>query len=153
LTLEAGVVVFMNHFYIQINGTLAANGSTNEQIGIFDGTLNFTSACNGWNEATDSGCILENANLTGGLLTSSVTLKIESSFINSASLSGSSVVYSSVISTLTLNNGAATISNSKIGTLNILGGNPVISQNSIEFILGSGTASPQIFKNSINSIG
>jgi parallel beta-helix repeat protein len=69
LTIEPGVIVNMNHNYIQVNGTLNAKGTLIDQIRFNDGSsatstgsgIIFTSFSNNWSEAPESGNIIENA--------------------------------------------------------------------------------------------
>jgi parallel beta-helix repeat protein len=66
LTVEAGVLVNLNSYYIKVNGTLVARGNNANQIYFNNGAIRFTSVSNSWSEQTGSGCIIENAilNLT-----------------------------------------------------------------------------------------
>ena len=50
LTIEAGVTVNLNSYYIQVNGILVARGSGANQIYINDGQNTFTQHSNSWNE-------------------------------------------------------------------------------------------------------
>jgi len=61
LTIEPGVTVNLNKYYIQVNGTLTAKGADNDKIYFNDGQVIFTSVSNGWNEQTGSGSIIQNA--------------------------------------------------------------------------------------------
>jgi len=60
LTVESGVTVNLNDYYIRVNGTLTARGSDNDKIYFNGGSVMFTSVSNGWDEQTGSGSILEN---------------------------------------------------------------------------------------------
>lgn len=61
LTIEAGTAVNLNDYYIQVNGTLIAKGTSTNLINFNGGGITFTSASKSWNEQTGSGCIIENA--------------------------------------------------------------------------------------------
>ena len=66
LTIEPGATVNLNNYYIQVNGTLHARGSSAEKIH-FNGDhaeIKFTQYSPSWNEQIDSGSIIENAVLT-----------------------------------------------------------------------------------------
>lgn len=76
LIIEAGVTVNLNSYYLQVNGTLYARGSSTEPIYINDGSegtdgngypidpITFTPLSSDWNEQTSTGCIIENAVLS-----------------------------------------------------------------------------------------
>jgi hypothetical protein len=73
LTIEAGVTVNLNNYYIELNGTLQAKGNITEPIHMNGGSnsfpnyaITFTSLSSGWNELTGTGSTIENAvlNLT-----------------------------------------------------------------------------------------
>jgi hypothetical protein len=69
LTIQPGVTVNFNGYYLQVNGTLIAQGTTGNNI-IFNipaalpssGTsaIEFMSSSNSWNTNTNSGCIIKN---------------------------------------------------------------------------------------------
>jgi hypothetical protein len=61
LTIEAGATVNLNSYYIQVEGTLEASGSSADQIHFNSGSIKFTDSSNDWNEQTGTGCIVENA--------------------------------------------------------------------------------------------
>jgi parallel beta-helix repeat protein len=74
LTIEPGVIVNFNHYYIQINGTLVARGSNTDKIQFNDGSITFMYSTS-WNEQSNTGTIIENANLN------SITIEIRSSSV------------------------------------------------------------------------
>ena len=61
LTIEAGATVNLNSYYIQVEGTLQARGSSADQIHFNSGSIKFMGSSNDWNEQTGTGCIVENA--------------------------------------------------------------------------------------------
>jgi hypothetical protein len=64
LTIEAGVTVNLGNYYIEVNGTLQAIGSSTNLITINAGTsgyLTFTVFSTGWDDASSSGSIIEDA--------------------------------------------------------------------------------------------
>ena len=64
LTIDAGVIVNLNDYYIMVNGTLRAQGTEVDQIQFNNGDITFTQYSNSWNESLGSGCILENSVLS-----------------------------------------------------------------------------------------
>lgn len=61
LTIELRVAVNLNNYYIRVNGTLTARGSSNDKIYFNGGEIVFTPSSTGWNEQTEVGSIIENA--------------------------------------------------------------------------------------------
>ena len=70
LTVEAGATVNLNGYYIQVDGTLQAVGSTSDSIKLIGNSQNlnygidFTSFSSHWNEKNRSGCVIETAVVT-----------------------------------------------------------------------------------------
>ena len=83
LTINAGTTVNLGSYYIMVNGTLVARGTSDNPIVFNGGSLTFTSSIAAWNEQTQSGCIIENAILTTAI-TSENAVKINSNTINNA---------------------------------------------------------------------
>jgi hypothetical protein len=107
LTIEAGVVVNLNNFYIQVNGTLSARGASTDLVQFSNGTLRFTPLSNGWNDAAASGCIIEYANLASVAISASDALKLnqDAIFSDSITVGDSSVITGSTLSaSLTVGN-------------------------------------------------
>ncbi len=126
LTIKAGVIVNLNRYSIQVDGTLNAQGFVAEGI-IFNsdsylgGKIIFQSDSASWNEQTGSGCIIENAvlNLTRISIIGSSPM-ISKNYITSATLyveDGSPLVSANTFT------GRSAILVSK--------GSPVISNNTI----------------------
>jgi parallel beta-helix repeat protein len=67
LIIEPGVTVNLNSYYIRINGTLTARGSSTDKIYFNGGSVEFTSSSTGWNEQTGIGSIIENAVINSAL--------------------------------------------------------------------------------------
>ena len=89
LTIEAGTTVNLNGFYIMVNGTLQAQGTSTAKVNFNIGEITFISYSIDWNEQTGSGCIIENANLVSMYVEiGSVVVKISKSNID-AEISGS----------------------------------------------------------------
>ncbi len=74
LTIEPGVTVDLASYYIQVNGTINAQGTNSKKV-VFVGStyrygedaafpqnsLNFVDSATDWNDQTQSGCIVQNA--------------------------------------------------------------------------------------------
>jgi len=107
LTIEQGVTVNLNKYYIWVNGTLRVIGSSYRKMtinAVNDGYIELKSSSTDWNEETQDGCIIENAVLNCAIKTSDSSPKINANFIK--------------------------------GRIEVTGGAPVISNNSIA---GDGT--------------
>lgn len=152
LTIEPGVTVHLNEYYIRVNGTLVARGTNTDKIhfepfnsnpGQYLGTqLEFTSFSTDWNEQTKTGSIIENAFINSDLSISN-SPKVNINTINARiRINGDSSV---VISNNTItdqiiidNNASAIILNNNIIsekdymiTLDVVGGSAAISNNNI----------------------
>ncbi|MGD6933755.1 MAG: NosD domain-containing protein [Candidatus Bathyarchaeia archaeon] len=88
LTIEAGAIVNLGTYYIQVNGTLQALGTQNNKVQFNGGKIVFTEICNGWLEQSDTGCKIENAVFNQTTITSDASLKI----INSQTTGGITVI-------------------------------------------------------------
>lgn len=147
LTIEAGVTVNLNSYYIRVAGTLRAQGSSVDKIN-FKGyseipnySIEFTESSTSYNERTGSGCIIENAviNYThGGILIENVTPKINnnsvSAFYAMDVFNASPLISNNIIKgAVGVHNASPTISGNEImGSIEIgetFGGMTVISNN------------------------
>ena len=81
LTIEPGATVNLRSYYIQVNGTLDAQGSSTNPI-YFKAEQTFTSLSNSRNEQTATGCIIENAIIDGTAITSTNTLIMDGDSMN-----------------------------------------------------------------------
>ena len=66
LTIEPGVFVNLSSYYLTVNGTLQAIGSSQNPIyisGDNSAGITFTQFAADWNQSTGAGCIIENTNL------------------------------------------------------------------------------------------
>jgi hypothetical protein len=67
LTIEPGVTINLADYYIQVNGTLVAKGTSADKIYFNggakspNGAIAFTSRSTSWNQLTGSGCLIEDA--------------------------------------------------------------------------------------------
>jgi hypothetical protein len=133
LTIEPGTVIHLNEYYLQINGTLIARGTSNDPINFHGGaaistggwaittedsdySIVFSPSSTNWSQQTQSGCIIENA----------------------------------VIGNLVINGGSPKISNSFLGNIDINGGAPEISNNTVVGGIGVYAGSALIANNTVS---
>jgi hypothetical protein len=127
LTIDAGVIVNLNGYNIQVSGILNARGSSNNNI-VFSssgsGSIVFTASSTSWNEQAGTGCIIENSILNLVSITTSST---------SPKINNNTITYS-------YNSGGIAISATS--------GSPIISNNSVTGDIESiNDASPTIINN------
>jgi hypothetical protein len=60
LTIEPGVTVNLNNYYIQVEGTLHSVGSSSDRIRFDNGRIDIKDNSNGWNQQTGKGNVIEN---------------------------------------------------------------------------------------------
>jgi hypothetical protein len=146
LTIEAGVTVNLNGYYIQVNGTLIARGNSTNPINFDGGSITFTSISNSWNEQTGSGCIIENANFSTTIGAAGITeypnkINIDNS---SPKISGNSNA------SITINGGSPIISENTLRNVQITSGTPKILNNIITSSVSIDEGSPLLFSNTIH---
>ena len=123
LTIEPGVTVNLNGYYIMVNGTLNARGTSSDYIFLNNGgSIKFTDFSSDWNEQSSSGSIIEYANLT---LPQSINIEEASPKISNSYLNTTIIV--SLGSPLISNNRITGYSNG--GVIIVYGGSPVILNN------------------------
>lgn len=139
LKIEPGVIVNLNSYYIRVDGTLSARGTSSDKIYINGGDhitdesgIFFRSACTSWNEQTGSGCIIENANFSCPVGVSN-TVKITNTDGAYFSISG----------------GSALLTNNSNCGFEVMQGSPTISNNNIVSGIAVYYASPLISNNKI----
>jgi parallel beta-helix repeat protein len=167
LTIESGVIVNLNAFYIQVNGTLIARGSSAERIHMNSGYIEFTETSTGWNLQTDTGSIIEYAildtrlGLGGGsplisknIITKSISVGGGSPIISKNSIEipiGSDWLgrpsFPSVAIGIGNDNTALIVDNNILGcydsaAITIGGGSPTIMRNLISNSYGYGYGDP-----------
>jgi hypothetical protein len=76
LTIEAGTIVNLGKYYLQVNGTLQTLSSQDSKVQFNGGEIIFTQISNGWNDQSGTGCKIENAVLNQTPVYSRVALKI-----------------------------------------------------------------------------
>ena len=133
LTVEAGVTVSLNTFYLMINGTLNARGTSSDPINFHGGepistggwaitrtdygySIVFSPSSTSWSQQTQSGSIIENA----------------------------------VIGNLVINGGSPKIGGSFLGNIDIYSGNPEISDNNVVGGIGVYAGSAVIVNNTVS---
>jgi hypothetical protein len=132
LTIQSGVSVNLNGYYIMVNGTLCARGISAEPIAINGGELTFTQFSADWNESTATGCIIENAIITAPSLSSLNSIKISNSNINAqVSVERFSVITNNVITQKVTVSGFSVLSNNDIKAEVSVSGSSVASNNAI----------------------
>jgi hypothetical protein len=133
LTIEAGATVNLNNYYVQVEGTLSARGSSTDQInfnrGVIGGfnQIRFESSSISWNEQTSSGCIIENA------VGASISISNSSPKINNCVLYKIDFEESNCSPVISNNIIKGSIT---FGMENIVDGSPVISNNTITSGIG-----------------
>ncbi len=111
VTIEPGVMVNINGYYIQVNGTLTAKGTDSERIQINNGLLRFTPVSIGWNDENDTGCIIQYASLYNASISASNAIKLDYCTV----LGGKVIVGDT--STITTNNISSDITTGKQSTV------------------------------------
>jgi len=134
LTIEPGVTVNFNEYYIRVNGTLSAIGSSTDPIHFNGGYIKFTESSNDWNEQTATGSIIENTLSSTAINIEKASPKIDNNVFNGCEIKiidGGSPIISH--NTLT-GGGISLVCSSSImpGTID---GSPIISHNTLS---GSG---------------
>ena len=133
LTIQPDVSVNLNGFYIMVNGTLSAKGTSTERIRLHGGEVTLTQFSSDWNESTGTGCIIENAVITVDSLSSLSSIKLSSNTINSPiSIEGSSIVTNNVITQQVTITGFSLLTNNNIDADVSIGGSTVASNNTIK---------------------
>ena len=124
LTIEDGTTINLNGRYIMVNGTLAAKGTSTNQItfqggGAYGGKIVFTESSVGWNEHTEIGSIIDNTHMNQTFLELSGSPRINNNLIEHSGID--------------IKDGSPTISNNKFyaSQIEIAGGSPVISGNDL----------------------
>jgi len=158
LTIEPGATVNLNGYYILVNGTLSARGSSTDQIHFNSGIIRFTESSSDWNEQTGSGCIIENANLSSTRIEIGNSPKINNNSIYELGVDGSPTISENTILGRVAISGISgspailhnSITNSTPGSVSVGGGSPTISHNTINCRIIVGGGSPTISHNTIN---
>lgn len=144
LTFEAGTTINLNSYYIQVNGTLIARGTSTNLINFNGGAITFTSTSTSWNEQTALGSIIENTQFypttdeygntrsTNIITIEGVSPKITSNFNVTVIVKGGSPIIShNKFISIQINAGSPQILNNEIDGVQVYGGSPLISSNKI----------------------
>jgi parallel beta-helix repeat protein len=98
LTIESGVTVNLNKYYIRVNGTLNARGTSTDNIYLnaaTDGYIEFTASSTGWNSQTGTGSIIANVVVNTILRTGGSSIMVNNNTITKGiSLGGGSPIIS-----------------------------------------------------------
>lgn len=142
LTIEAGTVVNLNNFYIQVNGTLIARGVSTSLIQFSNGTLRFTPVSNGWNDTLGSGNIIEYASLASVSISASNAIKLNQDTISgSITVGNSSIITNNNISASITAGDFSTFSTNQLNQSINAGVNSTFSNNKIEGSISAGDKS------------
>jgi len=177
LTIQPGVTVNLGSYYIEVNGTLSAIGNPANKITFNGGQITFTTVSNGWNEQTNSGCLIENAVIQQTSISSVNPTKIDSCVVNGKITVASSIITNNVVtgninsytafpeqgqtnapmdsSVISSNNvnGEIILGYLGLGSVTAPWEACTVSGNTVEgsIISGSPKGTPQIFNNTVTS--
>jgi hypothetical protein len=130
LTIEAGTTVNFGNYQLQVNGVLNAQGNSVNKI-VFTGNsgsakVDFSLSSTNWNEASSSGCIIDNTIINYVTITvSGASPKISNNYITATNNLAITVSGGSP------NISANTIIFNQANAIHITGGSPTISGNTI----------------------
>ena len=144
LTMEPGVTIFLNTYYIQVNGTLIASGTDSDKITFIGGTVSLTSI-------SSSNSIIQNAEFTGGL-SISTSAKITRSTIHGIDIGGGSptISYNSIGAMIISRGSSPNINNNHITGDFSINGAPTIMANNIQSRPWVHSGTPTISNNKLN---
>ncbi len=132
LTIESGVTVNLGEYYIMVNGTLRVLGTSVDPIQFDGGEITLTSFADGWNNETDSGCIIEHAITNGTPISSSNSSKaVNNNFGGAFSTTGSSLVSNNVFSEGVLVTGVSQLLENTITGSVSVGESSTVTSNTI----------------------
>lgn len=115
LTIEQGVTVNINNYFIQVNGTLNARGSSSNPINLNGGRIIFTESSKNWTEDNNSGSVIESANVNSAIQTYSSPKIAGCNVYSILTIEGSSLITNNVIK----------------ADVSVLLGSPLISGNEV----------------------
>ena len=140
LTIEPGATVNLNSYYLMVNGTLFAKGTSVNKINFNGGSINYptgitlTVYSSSWNKQTNSGSIIENT-VSDSAFSVSCSAKIGNNNLSKGRLGVQSA--------------SPNISGNIIGRVGVQAGSPIISNNTINGEIDVGSGSPTITNNTI----
>ena len=133
LTIEPGVTVNINGYYIQVNGTLTAIGTTNNMIQFNGGVLRFTPVSTSWNDITGAGCTVQYANLSTTSISASIAIKLDNDMVSgSVQVGDSSVISNNNISPAVTAGNFCRFINNQVNSSVTAGNSSTITNNNIE---------------------
>jgi hypothetical protein len=152
LTIDAGATVNLNTYYLQIDGTLRAIGTSTDPVYINSSAVNagqikFTASSTSWNEQSGSGCIIENAVINQTVIsTTNCSVKISSNTFND----NADMMHENV-AVATSGIGSSTISNNNFVASGLeISDSSTVSNNVIQGGIGLDAGSPLVSKNTIS---
>lgn len=135
LTIEPGVKVYLNDYYIQVNGTLIAVGSDSRHITFDGGSIYFTVASNGWDRQKGIGNRIEFSEIKNTNLGSDNAIKLANNVITGDLILGDNSILSNneikASRTITVGDSAEITGNTVKGIFET-GDRVVISNNSMD---------------------
>jgi parallel beta-helix repeat protein len=169
LTVEPGATINLATYYLQINGTLNAKGTSSDKI-VFSGggggmgSILFNRQSPSWNEATGKGSILQNAivNIPIAINIGDTAPKIDSCQINGAIMTGDSEGGIASIPGIPLRDSSPIITNniiveSSYSTVMQISTSPIIKNNTIKGLIqtygGSSFIRGNIIEGAIDAFG
>jgi parallel beta-helix repeat protein len=165
LTVEPGVTVNLNGYYIRVNGTLTARGNPTDKITFNGGQITVTTVSNRWKEQSQSGCIIENVVISQTSIHSSNTIKIDNCVINSNIEVTSSIISTNIVngginshSSVIVNNnvtGNIVLGSVSLGAITVPAESSTVSGNTVEgsIVSGSPQGTPVISDNNVSKGG
>lgn len=135
LTIEPGVSVNLNGYYIQVEGTLRSIGTNTEQVTFNNGKINFMENSNGWNPQTNTGSIIQKSRFTGVTINAypARAVKFNQNTLNGdLTVSGTSIVTSNtVVGTISVDGSAIVWKNTVQGSIASSGFEATLQQHPI----------------------
>lgn len=132
LTIEPGVTVNLNGFYIMLNGTLRAKGTNIDRITFNGGSVIFTNFSVPLNDQFGGVNLIENAVFTNGSVLSSSSIMVNSTYINGniTTVGSSAVINNNITNGLDVR-GACSVTNNIITSTVYASGSCTLSNNTI----------------------
>lgn len=154
LNVEPGVTINLNSYYMQVNGTLTAIGSSSDPIHINGGSsynllnpmlpsgpagLTFYPQSLSWNEQTGSGSTIQNAIFNSTQVEVDSSLKIADITGAMLIIAGNPLITGNSQISMIIYSGTPTITNNNLSNqITVYRGSPIITNN--QFTLQGGTA-------------
>ena len=134
LTIQAGTIVDLGSYDIEVNGTLQAIGNQASPITFDGGQIAFTEYSTNWTESVGTGCIIQNANISSEIFLGYST-KLSNDIIYAPIITdgGQSIIVNNTIMGGIGVSGYEVVSNNKILNqgISIVPSNVTISDNTI----------------------